>query len=96
MEASLNLFNDGMTIDEIATERGLAVSTIESHLTTFVAAGELDIKKLVPSDRLRTILDTVKLSGQYTAAKPIKDLLPADYTFGEIRMVLEYYKRLQR
>jgi ATP-dependent DNA helicase RecQ len=96
MDITLNMLNDGMNMADIASERGLALSTIESHLAAFVAAGDLDIAKVVSPEKLRTILDTVKITGQYTASKPIKDLLSDDYSYGEIRMVLEYYKRLQR
>lgn len=96
MDISLTMFTDGMSIPDIAAQRNLALSTIESHLAAFVAAGELDIRKAVAPDKLKTILDTIKTSGQYTASKPIKDLLSDDYTYGEIRMVLEYYKRLNR
>jgi ATP-dependent DNA helicase RecQ len=96
MDISLTMFTDGMSIPDIAAQRNLALSTIESHLAAFVAAGELDIRKAVAPDKLKIILDTIKTSGQYTASKPIKDLLSDEYTYGEIRMVLEYYKRLNR
>ena len=40
---SLALFEQGMSIPEIAVHRNLAVVTIESHLAHFVASGELPI-----------------------------------------------------
>ncbi|MBX2907033.1 MAG: DNA helicase RecQ [Taibaiella sp.] len=96
MDASLQLFLDGMSIADIAKERRLSVGTVEGHLAAFIASGDLSITKVVPFDRLRNILETIEATGQYVAAKPIKDLLGDDYSFGEIRMVLEHYKRTKR
>lgn len=93
MDVSLSMFNDGMTIEQIAAERNLTEGTIEGHLATFIAAGELSIEKVVPADRVAAITDIIKATRQYVAAKPIRDLLGDDYSYGEIRMVLEHYKR---
>ena len=95
MQVSFNMFNEGLSIPEIAVQRSLATSTIETHLSAFVATGALPIERLVPKDKLEQIVKTIKLTGQATASKPIRDILGEDYTYGEIRMGLEYYKRLE-
>jgi len=96
MDASLQMFLEGTSIDDIAAERRLSVGTVESHLAAFIASGDLSITKVVPFDRLRTILETIESTGQYAAAKPIRDLLGDEYSYGEIRMVLEHFKRTKR
>jgi ATP-dependent DNA helicase RecQ len=96
MDVTLQMFNDGMSIADIAVNRNLSVGTIEAHLSAFIASGDLDVNKAVPPAKVRTVLETIKATGQYTASKPIRDLLGEEYSYGEIRMVLEYYKRLQR
>ena len=93
-QVSLNMFNDGMSIEDIAEQRHLAITTIETHLAAFVKSGDLEVTRLVPKQKLTKILDTIRASGQASALKPIKDLMGDDYTYGEIRMALEYYKRL--
>ena len=93
MKVSLSMFNDGLSIGEIAVRRSLAPSTIESHLAAFIAAGELEIDKLVPKEKLNKIVETIRITGQTTASKPIRDLLGDEYSYGEIRMALEYYKK---
>lgn len=93
MQVTLNMFNDGQSIQEIAVQRNLAPSTVESHLAAFVASGDLDVKRLVSQDKLEQIFAAVKTTGQAFASKPIKDLLGDEYTYGEIRMALEHYKR---
>jgi uncharacterized protein YpbB len=75
-------------------QRNLATSTIETHLAAFIATGDLDIHKLVPAAKLKKILEVVKTTGQTFAAKPIKDLLPDDYSYGEIKMAQEYYRKM--
>ncbi|WP_343702507.1 DNA helicase RecQ [Chitinophaga sp.] len=92
---SLELFMDGYAIEEIAAQRSLSVSTIESHLAGFVRKGELDVRELVPDEqRVAAILKTVETMGGY-AIGPIKEKLGNDITYGEIRAVLNYYFWLQ-
>jgi ATP-dependent DNA helicase RecQ len=94
MEASLQMFNDGLSVDEIAKQRKLSVTTIETHLASYAGTEDLDIHKLVPHAKLSAIIDAIKATGQTHAAKPVKDLLPDEYTYGEIKMALGFYKRL--
>ena len=92
-QATLSLYKQGLSIEEIARERGMAANTIEGHLSAFVADGSLDPLRLVPQQKLDKIAEIARQIGQYQAAKPIKDILGEDYTYGEIRIGLEYYKR---
>ncbi len=92
---SLDLFLEGLAIEEIAARRNLSASTIENHLAEFVRKGELDVRELVPDEyRVATILKTVETMGGY-AIGPIKEKLGNDITYGEIRAVLNYYFWLQ-
>ena len=93
MLTTYSMFNEGMSIGEIAVQRGLAPTTIETHLAAFVAAGELDILRFVTPSKLEKIMAVIKATGQASALKPIKDMLGDDFTYGEIRMALEYYKK---
>ena len=92
MHVSLTMFKEGLGVGEIAVRRGLAPSTIESHLAAYVAAGELGIDRLVPKEKLDKIIETIKITGQSIAAKPVRDILGDDFSYGEIRMAMEYYK----
>jgi len=49
---SLELFREGIAIEEIAGRRGLNVSTIEGHLASFIGTGEVDIKELVAEHKI--------------------------------------------
>lgn len=89
---SFDMFKDGFDIEDIAAKRNIAPSTVEGHLAAFIATGELQATKLVPKDKLDKILELVKQTGQTKAAKPIKDLLPDDYTYGEIKIAQAHFE----
>ncbi len=93
MKVTLDMFNDGMNVGEIAVRRSLAPTTIETHLSAYVASGELDIYRLISKEKLEKIIATIKMTGQMAALKPIKDLLDDEYTYGEIRMAMAYFKK---
>ncbi len=91
---TLSLYKDGLSLEEIAEQRGISLSTVETHLAKFVGLGELDIFNFVSIEKLDAITAAIKASGQSLALKPVKDLLSDSYTYGEIRLVMEYNKRL--
>ncbi len=93
MQTTLNMFRDGAGVAEIAEQRGLSPTTIETHLAAFVTSGELDISRFITKEKLEKIVAVIKSTGQAAATKPIKDILGDDYSYGEIRLALGYYLR---
>ena len=80
-----------MSIEEIARERGLAISTIASHLDRLVRAGEkLDLGPLLPPkerfDKIKEAL--VKTGGEFLSSA--KEALGDEYSYDEIRIVWLY------
>ncbi len=93
-ETSLELFRSGKTIPEIAQQRGMAVSTIEGHLSNFIGTGELSIDQFVAPERVKAIteyLDTHK-GGNLS---DIRAGLDNQYSFGEIRMVIKHLETIR-
>jgi hypothetical protein len=88
---SLQLFREGKTIGEIAAQRELTASTIESHLASFIFTGEVEVKELVAEAKVEVILGIIKEIGP-NAIGPIKSRLGDGYSFGEIRAVVSYFK----
>ncbi len=84
---SFNLFKEGKSIAEIAQERNFAVTTIEGHLASFVEKGELDINKMVPVEKQNLIKEAAKIHGR-ESFKILKENLPEEVTYGEIKMVM--------
>lgn len=87
-QVSLELFRDGVSIADIASERGIQPSTVENHIARFIATGEVQLHELVPLHKVETIRDAVLKFNDSGALSPIKEFLGDDYTYGEIRAVI--------
>ncbi|CAL1519273.1 helix-turn-helix domain-containing protein [Chitinophaga sp. MM2321] len=91
---TLELYLGGKSISDIAVERQLAVSTIESHLAQCVEAGEMDIHRFVSESTVKLIMSYIRELGG-TAAGAIKERAGAGVSFAEIRVVQWYLKKQQ-
>jgi len=56
-QISFELWKEGKPIDEIATERGFTVTTIERHLVHYVETGDIPIEKLVSPNHIQKITE---------------------------------------
>jgi hypothetical protein len=92
IEISYNLFKKGKSIPEIAVERKMTIGTIEGHLALFVVNGEIDINDIIPRERQLLILEAARIHKE-AGFKTIKDHLPEEVTYGEIRLVLALEKK---
>ena len=86
------MVEQGMSIEAISKVRGLAVSTILSHLTYWVEQGAFPASQFVSSEKIAEIRDYFEATGdpKITTAR---DVLGDDYQYSEIRMVLAEMKR---
>jgi hypothetical protein len=89
LDITFDLFTGGKSIDEIATLRNLAISTVESHLASFVKEGRLQITDVVETEKVDHILKVMDQVGTESLGL-IKNRLGDEYTFGEIRAVLNH------
>ena len=90
---SFQLFKEGRSVSEIAKERNLSISTIEGHLVWFVGSGEIDINKMVSLEKQLLIKAVAKTHG-IQSHKTLKDNLPENISYGEIRLVLASAKEV--
>ncbi|HXB40023.1 MAG TPA: helix-turn-helix domain-containing protein [Bacteroidia bacterium] len=84
---SLKLYKQGKMPEEIAKERNLTVGTIEGHLVTFVAKGQLSALEFVSRDKIRSILTASKKLDTMIPGS-LKQALGDEFTYGEIRMTI--------
>ncbi|GAB3012562.1 helix-turn-helix domain-containing protein [Bowmanella dokdonensis] len=84
---SLELFRQGLSPDKIAEQRGLATSTIETHLAHYVEQGELSAKQIVAPEKITAILEAADRLGQESFGV-LKQALGDDYSYGEIKLAL--------
>ena len=90
---TFKMFRDGKTLKEIAAERSLTVGTVENHLAHFVEQGELEIGEVVSSQHQKIIRGIVKTFNKSYSLSEVKNLLPNDYTYTEIKLVIADMKR---
>lgn len=86
---SLEMFRSGESIDEIAKQRGLKPGTVAWHLARFISSGEIQLEELVPIHKIEPIREAVLKFNDSGALTPIKDYLGDDFTYPEIRAVIE-------
>jgi hypothetical protein len=92
-EISYAMFLEGKSIEEIATERMFAKSTIEGHLAQMVKAGKLEVEDLVKPEKIAAIEKALNDNPSWEGITPYKELLGEDFSFGEIKIVLAYRER---
>lgn len=88
-EVSYHMFIDGKSIAEIASERNLVSSTIESHLIKFIGTGQLDVKKLVKEEDLQIVLKYLKNNPNQKLTE-MKAELGDHISYGTIKAAIEY------
>jgi ATP-dependent exoDNAse (exonuclease V) alpha subunit len=90
---SLQLYKGGKSIAEIAKERNFAYTTIEGHLSEFIATGEVEVHELVSPSRLEIILSVLKEEKGSSNSGLIKSKLPNDFSYGEIKAAIRYWEK---
>ncbi len=86
---SFELFKNGKSIVEIARERELAVSTIESHLAYFIETGQLGLERLVNSAKT-AIITAWYLQNPTLGSGSAKEALGDGVSYAELRFVWKY------
>ena len=82
---SYDMFSNGMSIEDIANERGLTRVTIEGHLIDCLEKGmDLDLTKYVHTEYRDEILKVIHEIGT-EKLKPIKEALPEEVSYFDIR-----------
>lgn len=93
VQASFDLFKNGLTVADIAKERGLVENTIQGHLSFYVENGTIDIDKLLSPEKQKAIKTAMDKLGK-KALSPIKTELGDGYSYGEIKLMTALEKHL--
>ncbi|HET9485893.1 MAG TPA: helix-turn-helix domain-containing protein, partial [Chryseosolibacter sp.] len=89
LRETLSMLRSGMRPPEICEKRGLALSTIESHLAALIKSGEIDIHEYMEEGKVGRIMEVIR---EINAAsiQPVKEKLGDTFTYGEIRAVMSH------
>ena len=92
-EQTLRLLAEGRTFEDISKIRGRQISTIISMVATLVETGEVEFQPAwVDKDRQAIIEAACRRLG-LDWLKPLKDALPPEITYGEIKLVVASLRR---
>lgn len=88
LDETLRLFEGGLSIIDIAKKRGLALSTITGHISKLVGDGKIKASDVISPEKISLILNTARRLTDGFSLGEIKDALPDDITYDEIRIAL--------
>mgnify|MGYP000403227562 CR=1 FL=1 len=93
---TLELYEQGFNIEEIAQKRNVKTSTIIQHLSDLIEKNQsIDLNQLIHLERQKKIWQVLDVLGDI-ALTPIKDYLGESYSFNEIRLVKAKWRRENR
>src|SRR5690606_1150644 len=87
-EITYSLSENGKTIKEIAEERGLAESTIKSHLAKGIGLGKISIHRHLSEELIREISEVINAKDGDLGL--IRQENPDKYDYGTFKMVAVY------
>ena len=93
-ERTRQLWEQGLSIEEIAEKRGLEMSTIAGHLERLMEEGlKIDLRPLLPPpEKVEAIRRAFEETGG-TLLSSVKGLLGEEYSYYEIKLVSIYLRR---
>ena len=86
-EVSFNLYQQGMTVDQIAAERGFTKGTIIGHLTSYVKEGKVGLRALISSAHEKKIREFMGAHPEMELFSEIKEALGTGIDYYEIKLV---------
>jgi len=90
---TLQLYQQGLSIEEIAEKRGYAPSTILTHLSELIEKNQpIDLNRLVAAERQKPIWQAIQNVGT-NSLRSLREQLGEDYSYGEIRLVRSWWIR---
>jgi len=90
---TFELFSEGKNVEEIAKERNLAVSTVYTHLYHLIANNYLSSADIISEEKIRQIGDSYKKFSHEPKLKELKEMLPENISYGEIRCVTASFSK---
>jgi tRNA uridine 5-carbamoylmethylation protein Kti12 len=85
-QISFEMWQEGKSVEQIAKERGFAISTIEGHLAYFVETGDIPVEKMVSEENIEKITDFFK-SNPDALLGEAKSALGEEVSWSELHFV---------
>jgi len=91
---TLEMFEAGKSIEDIAKDRGFVKTTIEGHLSHFIGEGKVDIFKIIDREKVKD-MTAYFLKNKPESLTVAKAHFGEKYSYGELRMALKYWTALE-
>ena len=85
-DLTFELWQQKLSIQEIATQRKLAISTIEGHLVRFVVNKQIKLADIIAPELIATLIP-ILLENKDKTIGQIREMFENKYTFGELKLV---------
>jgi ATP-dependent DNA helicase RecQ len=92
LDYTAQLFSQGLTVEQIAAQRGLSPVTIYSHAAKLITARRIKVEDIVPVEVRHKIEAAIHQVGTVEYLYPLKVLLPDEISYEVIRCVVEAWK----
>jgi len=95
VQQTIDLFENNNSIEQIAKMRNLGQRTIFNHLIQwYLNGGDLEIGNFITKDQERQILIAMSKADDYQRLRPIKDELPDNISYEQIKLVIAKIQRI--
>ena len=83
---TLELWNEGRSVLEIAKERNLVIGTIKSHMSKWIKEGKVAIDKLMDMEKVKTAWKCIEDNPDKSSSE-IREIIPFNIDYSELAMV---------
>ena len=87
-QISYELFKSGLSVKDIAKERGLTSGTIENHLANYITSGDINVLELIELKRYNKVRNEIESAGEVKGLTALKEKVDGGITYMELKMVL--------
>ena len=92
-DETLRLLGEGQTLEQIAEARCRQLSTVVNAVANLLESGQADFQSAWVSSEKQSVIAAACARAGMERLKPLKDILPPEVTYDEIRLVLAKLRR---
>jgi ATP-dependent DNA helicase RecQ len=92
-DETLRLLGEGRTLEEIAQIRGRQMSTIVGAVANLLETGQVEFQREWVSKEKQSVIEAACAKVGMDRLKPVKDIVPPEITYDEIRLVVGRMRR---
>jgi ATP-dependent DNA helicase RecQ len=92
-EETVRLLSEGKSLEKIAQIRGRQVSTVVSAVANLVGTGQVEFRSEWVTKEKQSAIEAACAKVGMERLKPLKDILPPEITYDEIKLVVGRMRR---